>query len=144
MKTYLAVLTLLVVLSSSVWSIGIDEWGLRTQPDGTTFEAHVFGDEFAGHQLTADSYEFVYGIDSWYYYAELDAQGEYRASSYKWALCSRTGGEVVENVHYFDKKATPATPAASRMATRRIQRRDSRGAARPVCPAGWCGITRWS
>ena len=57
MKTYPAVLTLLVVLSSIVWAIGVDEWGLRTQPDGTTFVYHVFGDEFAGHQLTADGYE---------------------------------------------------------------------------------------
>ena len=83
MRTYVAVLKLLIVMSSSVWAIGIDEWGLRTQPDGTTFEAHVFGDEFVGHQLTADGYEFVYGSDGWYYYAELDAQGEYRASPYK-------------------------------------------------------------
>ena len=64
MRTYLAVLTLLVALSSSVLAMGIDEWGLRTQADGTTFEAHVFGGEFAGNQRTADGYEFVYGIDT--------------------------------------------------------------------------------
>lgn len=72
MGKYSAALTLLVALSSSVWAISIDEVGLRAQPDGTTFEAHVFGDEFAGHQRTADGYEFVYGSDGWYYYAELD------------------------------------------------------------------------
>ena len=61
MGKYSAALTLLVALSSIVWAISIDEVGLRAQPDGTTFEAHVFGDEFAGHQRTADGYEFVYG-----------------------------------------------------------------------------------
>ena len=43
MRNYPVVLALLVALASSVWAIGIDVWGLRTQPDGTTFEAHVFG-----------------------------------------------------------------------------------------------------
>ncbi len=83
MSFYTAVLTLLVALSSGVWAIGIDEWGVRVQPDGTTFEAYVLGDEFSVHKLTSDGYEFVYGSDGYYYYAELDARGEYQASPYK-------------------------------------------------------------
>ena len=73
-------LALLVVLSSSVWATGIDVWGEVPQPDGTTFVAHAWGDEFESNRETADGYVFVYGRDGWYYYAELDAKGEYVAS----------------------------------------------------------------
>ena len=78
MRTYLAALTLLIALSSGVWAIGIDEVGLRTQPDGTTFEAHRYGDK-----MFVDGYVVVRGSGGWYYYAELDARGEYEASPYK-------------------------------------------------------------
>ena len=75
----LAVLALLIALGFDVWAIEfIDEWGPRTQPDGTTFEAHRFGDK-----TFVDGYVVVYGSDSWWYYAELDARGEYEASPYK-------------------------------------------------------------
>ena len=33
--------------------------------------------------LYVDGYIFVYGSDGWYYYAELDARGDYVASPYK-------------------------------------------------------------
>ena len=79
MKTYLAVLTLLVVLGSGVWALGIiNEWGFASQPDGTIFEVHHLRDK-----TFADGYVIVYGIDSWWYYAELDARGEYEASPYR-------------------------------------------------------------
>ena len=83
MRNYLAVLALLVALGSGVWSTGIDVWGEVTQPDGTTFVYHAWGDEFGGNRETADGYAFVYGSDGWAYYAELDARGEYVASPYK-------------------------------------------------------------
>ena len=83
MRIYLAVLTLLMTLSSGVCAIGIDVWGEVTQPDGTTFVYHAWGDEFGGNRETADGYAFVYGSDGWAYYAELDARGEYVASPYK-------------------------------------------------------------
>ena len=79
MRTYLAVLTLLVALSSGVWAIEIiDQWGLGAQPDGTTFEVHRYWDK-----TFVDGYVVVYGSDGWWYYAELDARGEYEASPYK-------------------------------------------------------------
>ena len=79
MKTYLAVLTLLVVLGSGVWAFeNIDQWGFRVQPDGTTFIVHRLGDK-----TFAAGYVIVYGSDSWWYYAELDARGEYEASPYR-------------------------------------------------------------
>ena len=50
------------------------------QPDGTKIEAWRegwHGDWYAG------GYVFVGGGDGWYYYAELDARGDYVASPYK-------------------------------------------------------------
>ena len=79
MRIYLAVLTLLVALSFSVWAFEfIDQWGIRAQPDGTTFEVHFYGDK-----MFVDGYVIVRGSGGWYYYAELDARGEYAASPYK-------------------------------------------------------------
>ena len=79
MRNYLAALTLLVALSSSVWAFeDIDQWGMRAQPDGTSFEVHFYGDK-----MFVDGYVVVHRSDGWYYYAELDAQGEYEASPYK-------------------------------------------------------------
>ena len=98
MRNYLAALTLLMALASSVWAIGINEWGLRAQPDGTTFEAHVFGDEFAGHKRTADGYEFVYGSGGWWYYAELDARGEYVASPYRVGIDDPASNGIPRNL----------------------------------------------
>ncbi len=83
MRKCSAALTLLIALSSGVWAIGIDVWGEVTQPDGTIFVYRAWGDEFEGNRETADGYVFVYGSDGWYYYAELDARGEYEASPYK-------------------------------------------------------------
>ena len=77
--SHLAVLTMLVTLGSGVWAFEIvDEWRLHTQPDGTTFEGHRLYDK-----MFVDDYVVVYGSDGWYYYAELDARGEYVASPYK-------------------------------------------------------------
>ena len=84
MRKQFYVFTLLIVLASSVQAFVYDEWQSITQPDGTTFTAHVFGDEISGNQFTADGYAFVYNAsDGYYYYAELDAQGDYRASAAK-------------------------------------------------------------
>ena len=78
-SSYLAFLTLLIPLASGVWASEIvDEWRLYTQPDGTTFEGHRLYDK-----MFVDGYVVVYSSDGWYYYAELDARGEYEASSYK-------------------------------------------------------------
>ncbi len=79
MRNYLAALTLLIALSSSVWALEvIDQGGWAQQPDGTIFDFHRYGDK-----RFVDGYVVVYGSDGWYYYAELDARGEYQASPYK-------------------------------------------------------------
>ena len=58
MKKLSAVLVLLVVLGSRIDAIAFDEWQPFTQPDGTTFTAHVFGDPFSISMFTADGYAF--------------------------------------------------------------------------------------
>ena len=79
MRKYLAVLTLLVALGSGVWAFeDIDQPGFASQPDGTIFEVHHLRDK-----TFVDGYVIVFGIDSWWYYAELDARGEYEASPYR-------------------------------------------------------------
>ena len=78
------VLMALGISTGRVHAIVVDEWGPLNQPDGTTFTAHSVGDEVAGSMFTGDGYAFVYNhSDGYYYYAELDAQGEYRASAAK-------------------------------------------------------------
>ena len=71
---------LLMVLVSGVGAydagpiVGFD----ATQPDGTTFQAYLIWDvAYEG------DYVIIRGNDGWYYYAELDAQGEYEPSPYK-------------------------------------------------------------
>ena len=98
MRNYLAVLALLVALGSSVWSTGIDVWGEVTQPDGTTFVYHAWGDEFGGNRETADGYAFVYGSDGWAYYAELDSRGEYRASTHKVGIDDPSSNGIPKNL----------------------------------------------
>ena len=62
----------------------MDEWAPFTQPDGTTFVGHIFGDEIAVNWETADGYAFVYDpADDYLYYAQLDSNGDYRASAAK-------------------------------------------------------------
>ena len=79
MRTCLAALTLLVALASGLWAFEfIDQWKFVYQPDGTELHLHIFGDK-----RFVDGYVVVHGSDSWYYYAELDARGEYVASPYK-------------------------------------------------------------
>ena len=75
-------------------------YGLRlTQPDGTTFIASGFNpaesDPAEGYVISVDGtplinyrgddpyYVFVYGVDGWWYYAELDAQGVSVPSTYE-------------------------------------------------------------
>ena len=81
-RNSLAVLALLAALGSGAWAIDFFQVKPRLvyQPDGTKIEAWIEGwhrDWYAG------GYVFVSGGDGWYYYAELDARGDYVASPYK-------------------------------------------------------------
>ena len=83
MRTCLTALTMLMMLASDVWA-NFDPYQVkpqvRSQPDGTLIEYWRVG----WHRtLLADGYVIVLGDDGWYYYAELDARGDYVASPYK-------------------------------------------------------------
>lgn len=83
MRTYRAILIMLMVLASGVWA-NPDFFQIRPQwvyqPDGTEIEYWTVG----WHRTwLVDGYVFVPGGDGWYYYAELDARGDYVASPYK-------------------------------------------------------------
>ena len=82
-RTIITALTLLVALASGVWA-NFDFYQVKpqwvSQPDGTLIEYWTVG----WHRtLYVDGYVFVSGDDGWYYYAELDARGDYVASPYK-------------------------------------------------------------
>ena len=80
MRIYLAVLTLLVALSSDAWANpdGSIRRGWTEQPDGTILHYVSRYDT-----MWVDGYVVVGGGDGWWYYAELDVRGEYVASPYK-------------------------------------------------------------
>ena len=82
-RTIITALTLLVALASGVWA-NFDPYQVMprwvSQPDGTLIEYWIWG----WHRTSfVDGYVFVSGDDGWYYYAELDARGDYVASPYK-------------------------------------------------------------
>ena len=54
-----------------------------SQPNSVTFSGRLWGDEFAMNMETDDGYRIIQGSDDYYYYAELDANGEYTPSIYK-------------------------------------------------------------
>ncbi|GEM_PF-1548552 len=53
------------------------------QPDGTAFTGRCWGDEFLNWNETQDGYRYVFGEGNWYYYATLDAKGEFAATIFK-------------------------------------------------------------
>ena len=82
-RTIITALMMLAALASNAWA-NPDFFQVKPrlvyQPDGTKIEAWRegwHGDWYAG------GYVFVGGGDGWYYYAELDARGDYVASPYK-------------------------------------------------------------
>lgn len=54
------------------------------QPNNVTFTGRIWGDEFIYWMETENGYRFVESYEEgWYYYATLDQDGEYTATSYK-------------------------------------------------------------
>jgi len=53
---------------------GFIQW---SQPNGRTFVARFRGDEFQHWMETQDGYRVTRGVGEWYYYATLDARGEF-------------------------------------------------------------------
>jgi M6 family metalloprotease-like protein len=61
-------------------------WREFKQPNGVTFTARAWGDEFAGWVETQDGYRIVPGADGYYYYAILSANGDFVPSNSKVGL----------------------------------------------------------
>jgi hypothetical protein len=85
MKAKNIILILSALFSTLLFSIGYDSGMIQwTQPDGTTFTARAWGDEFQGWMETGTGYRIVKNYtDGYYYYAILDANGEFAPSTAK-------------------------------------------------------------
>ncbi len=80
---------LLVMLSSSFLYAEYIDTGYKTftQPNGVSFTGRYWGDEFSDWTETQDGYRIVRNWSGgWYYYAILDASGEFAASDRKVAI----------------------------------------------------------
>ena len=98
-RRYALIAVLMVVRTYEVHAIAVDEWAPFTQPDGTTFVGHVYGDEIAVNWETADGYAFVYNpADDYLYYAELDNTGDYRPSSAKVGIDDPASNGISKNL----------------------------------------------
>lgn len=76
---FVILLTLALVLCANMtqaapFDTGFIEW---TQPDATTFIARLWGDEVFWWMETSSGYRIVRGPNYWWYYATLDADGEF-------------------------------------------------------------------
>lgn len=63
------------------------------QPDGTSFQAKCYGDEFYRIKTTIDGHAIIQGEDSWWCYAEFDASGARKNSGYR--VGSETPSEIL-------------------------------------------------
>ena len=59
---------------------GFIQW---TQPNGFTFTARLWGDEFSWRFLTDQGYQIIKDQDGYYYYAQLDEKGEFTPTDKK-------------------------------------------------------------
>ncbi len=85
MKILFSIVVLLAIVFCTNISVatpfdtGFITW---TQPDSiTTFIARYWGDEFEWWFETQTEYRIIQGSDYWYYYATLDANGDYTPTS---------------------------------------------------------------
>ena len=79
----LIIVCLLQLTAPTVHAIPANKSAVRrlTQPDGTTFEARLIGDEHAHWYETADGYTVARGSDGAWYYAVRDGDGRLVPSS---------------------------------------------------------------
>lgn len=70
---FLSIAAMMLFLCLQVWADIFDSGIVEcVQPDSTTFNGRVWGDEFLSYYETEDGYKFVQGADGWYYYALPD------------------------------------------------------------------------
>lgn len=83
---FITLLYYLVLHQTVFCSVFYSDSIIYRQPNDVTFIGREWGDEFLAHMETQDGYRFVQGVDGWYYYAILDAEGKYSPSSYRVAI----------------------------------------------------------
>jgi len=83
LKISLAILLAVSFALSDYYDSKMKQWN---QPNGVKFTARLWGDEFAHQMETAEGYVIVQGDDGYFYFAILDAEGEYTASTFKVAI----------------------------------------------------------
>jgi len=66
------------ILFSGPYNSGLIQW---TQPNGVSFTARLWGDEFIWWFVTDGGYQIIESEDYYYYYAVLDEDGDYTASN---------------------------------------------------------------
>ena len=65
-------------LNGAPFDSGMRQW---LQPNGVTFTARLWGDEYLSWMETSGGYRITQGSGGWYYYARLDAAGEFAPTS---------------------------------------------------------------
>lgn len=83
MKTFFAFLVIAIFLCvckaiAGPFDTGFVTW---TQPNAVTFTARYWGDEFGWRMETPSGYRIIKGGSGWYYYATLNASGDYTPTS---------------------------------------------------------------
>ena len=84
MKTRKLVLIIVTLLCNEILSAPFDSGYITwTQPNGVTFVARSWGDEFENWMETDNGYRIINGPNQYFYYAVLDSRGEFYPSNYK-------------------------------------------------------------
>ena len=76
----------ILLITGQLLVAGYVDTGMRIwkQPDGTTFTARLWGDEFFHWRETQNGYRIVQdGFNGWYYYAQLGKNGDFIPTSRK-------------------------------------------------------------
>lgn len=82
------------------------------QPDGTSFQAKIYGDEFYRIKTTAEGQAIIQDEDGWWCYAKFNQSGERNSSGY------RVGASVPSNV-LFESCNIPYDKLAEKARTKR-------------------------
>lgn len=82
-RTVLAYISIIMLTISASASPARRGPHLLTQPDGTSFTAFIYGDEFARIKTTAGGHSIIQDADGWWSYAEYDDEGNKTNSGYR-------------------------------------------------------------
>lgn len=94
-----------LLLASAVWAAPfINLKRVVTQPDGTTLELYLSGNEYANRLHDADDYSVMRGTDGYYYYAVNDAAGNVVPSAHRVGSVDPAGAGIPKRVNISQEK----------------------------------------